>query len=190
MSDEMNDTPIVVDAHQRFLSGYEPLMDHPLSVGMIALGLVVETHARLAERLGDDAFESRIGSHVASSLRNALDAVGMRDDVLIEYDRQVASIRASYGECADELLGTAASEPDGTWPSPPEHSSPGELQTAVSRARALDAADASWPGAGSDQTNWVALLSEPGLSIEGYEELEPGVYTPRGQNASDQEPSS
>jgi hypothetical protein len=104
---EMMDEPVVVDARQRYLHEFwaaERRKTHMemgpsvtrrnISVGMIALGLEIETRARLSERLGDVAFEMSDAKHVASTLRDLLRTVGIADQVRDEYDRQVRSLIA------------------------------------------------------------------------------------------------
>lgn len=186
------DEPIVVDAHQRYLAQQRHLSrgEGTERMGMIAVGLAIETHARIAERFGDDAFDERIGSHIAASLRNALDTVGIRDFVLDEYARQVASANATAGGVpeiidslgSDELCASQPYSDDASAPgadeADPAHTAPSSPGLAADRAQLLDAADASWLAVGNDPA-WLLLLAEPGLTIEGYEETSPGVYRSR-----------
>jgi hypothetical protein len=190
----MSDQPIVVDARSQYLQTLkhrlygEDYFREGINCGLIALGLELETRARMIERVGDIAFEVSVATHVASALRNALDEVGIRDQVLERYDEMVKALAtdAHGGAPASSRSSTASYDDE---PSPHEaadRQAPGPLDVALDRLAVLDAADASWPMAGGDLTLW-AYLAPPGLTIEGYEELSTGVYTPRERSSADQE---
>jgi len=174
------DVPIVIDAHQRYLNQYPLLGRKGITVGMLALGLAVETHARIAERLGDDVFEVRIGSHVASSLRNALDVLGIRENVLSIYDDQVKMIRDQPDAAHGALL---PDSDDSSVRHDELHHAPAPLTSALDRASLLAEAARAWPGEDSDLSE-LEPDEERWSTSGGWGLVVPEGDTPRGKSSS------
>jgi hypothetical protein len=141
--------PIVADARTRYLEEYvnDGGDTFYISVGMIALGLEIETRARMSERLGDALFESSLQEQIASTLRDLLNSVGIADQVHDEYMRQVNRLnpqppktstsgpgvsqpRSGASSLADAVARTAASSAGAGRPLSPEssHSADGQQE--------------------------------------------------------------
>ena len=192
----MSELPVVVDARTRYLQRYGPTFASSFHCGMIALGIELETRARIVEGVGSSAFEVSVATHIASTLRDLLSVVGIRDQVDQEYSQQVKDLYAAGDLQSLGMFGHLASSPassltdsDASGPvadDASQHRAPGNLASALDRASRLDAADVSWRAAGSG-LSWQVLLSDPELTIEGWEEVESGVYISREQSTADQE---
>jgi hypothetical protein len=105
---EIRHMEIIHDAHTTYLKQMGQITDRST---LISVGLLIETHARIFERVRGTTLDDRDQSLCASALRNVLDALGMRDDVLDEYARQVEHARRAAGQEELPLSGAIETVP-------------------------------------------------------------------------------
>jgi len=196
----MSELPVVVDARNRYLQRYGPTFQSSFHCGQVALGLELETRARIVEGVGSSAFEVSVATHIASTLRDLLSVVGIRDDVLDEYERQVRDIRTYGADDAADSIWTPASgaEPDVSQPdsassdapAPALHNddpqTPSSVETAVTRARLLADADASSLVV-DNETSLEAPFSVLELTSEGEVRVSPAERISRERSTFDRE---
>jgi len=116
--------------------------------GMLAMGLVLETHARMHESVRGIELEDTHNSTVASALRSAVQSAGIANEVESTYDKLIERRRLSEQET--EVVRPPSLRTDDAWPGASQHGSvssgalwPGEAELA--RRSASSAAAGSPP---------------------------------------------